>query len=164
MFGRNSMKLLHLAVAATLVWLPPSASAQLYKCVSNGAVTYQSTPCMVDDKRKQPTVEELNAERRKTLAQEKAGAPGDDQKRRASMSAPMASADTPKAALAGKDAGQTVDKRTPAAGMVFKCDGRTHCTQMTSCAEATYFLAHCPGVKMDGNRDGVPCELQWCNR
>lgn len=44
----------------------------------------------------------------------------------------------------------------------FRCDGRTHCSQMRSCAEATYFLQHCPGVKMDGNRDGVPCERQWC--
>ncbi len=33
---------------------------------------------------------------------------------------------------------------------------------MTSCAEATYFLQHCPDVKMDGNNDGVPCERQWC--
>lgn len=43
-----------------------------------------------------------------------------------------------------------------------KCDGRTHCSQMTSCAEATYFLKNCPGVQMDGNHDGVPCEQQWC--
>jgi Excalibur calcium-binding domain len=35
---------------------------------------------------------------------------------------------------------------------------------MTSCAEARYFLANCPGVKMDGNRDGQPCEKQWCGR
>lgn len=45
----------------------------------------------------------------------------------------------------------------------FRCDGRTYCSQMTSCAEARFFLAHCPGVKMDGNRDGEPCEQQWCN-
>jgi cold shock CspA family protein len=45
----------------------------------------------------------------------------------------------------------------------FKCDGRTHCSQMTSCAEAEYFLKHCPGVQMDGNGDGEPCEQQWCN-
>lgn len=45
----------------------------------------------------------------------------------------------------------------------FKCDGRTHCSQMTSCAEATYFLRHCPGTQMDGNNDGEPCERQWCN-
>ena len=44
----------------------------------------------------------------------------------------------------------------------YKCDGRTHCSQMTSCAEATFFLQTCPGVKMDGDRDGVPCEEQWC--
>jgi hypothetical protein len=44
----------------------------------------------------------------------------------------------------------------------FKCDGRTYCSQMTSCAEATYFLRNCPGVKMDGGGDGVPCERQWC--
>jgi hypothetical protein len=44
----------------------------------------------------------------------------------------------------------------------FKCDGRVYCSQMTSCAEATYFLQNCPDVKMDGNHDGVPCEKQWC--
>jgi hypothetical protein len=44
----------------------------------------------------------------------------------------------------------------------FHCDGRTYCSQMTSCAEATYFLRNCPGVKMDGEGDGVPCEKQWC--
>ncbi len=35
-------------------------------------------------------------------------------------------------------------------------------SQMTSCAEATFFLKSCPGVKMDGDHDGVPCEAQWC--
>jgi cold shock CspA family protein len=44
----------------------------------------------------------------------------------------------------------------------FRCDGRTHCSQMTSCSEATFFLKNCPGSKMDGNGDGVPCEQQWC--
>ncbi|HRD65986.1 MAG TPA: excalibur calcium-binding domain-containing protein [Candidatus Competibacter sp.] len=46
----------------------------------------------------------------------------------------------------------------------FKCDGRTHCSQMTSCEEATFFLRNCPNVKIDGNNDGVPCEKQWCGR
>ncbi len=45
----------------------------------------------------------------------------------------------------------------------FECDGRQHCSQMTSCGEATYFIQHCPNTKMDGDRDGVPCERQWCN-
>ncbi|MGB4860377.1 MAG: excalibur calcium-binding domain-containing protein [Dokdonella sp.] len=44
----------------------------------------------------------------------------------------------------------------------FTCDGRQHCSQMRSCAEATYFIQHCPNTKMDGDRDGVPCENQWC--
>jgi micrococcal nuclease len=49
-------------------------------------------------------------------------------------------------------------------GSNLRCDGRTYCSQMSSCAEATWFLKNCPGVKMDGNRDGVPCEMQWCTR
>jgi len=44
----------------------------------------------------------------------------------------------------------------------YQCDGRTHCSEMTSCEEAEFFLANCPGVKMDGGVDGVPCEKQWC--
>jgi cold shock CspA family protein len=44
----------------------------------------------------------------------------------------------------------------------FRCDGRIHCSQMTSCSEAKFFLRHCPDTKMDGNHDGVPCEQQWC--
>ncbi len=45
----------------------------------------------------------------------------------------------------------------------YQCDGRIYCSQMRSCAEAKYFLSNCPGVKMDGDHDGVPCEQQWCN-
>ncbi len=44
----------------------------------------------------------------------------------------------------------------------FTCDERIYCSEMTSCAEAEYFLENCPGVKMDGGGDGVPCEKQWC--
>jgi endonuclease YncB( thermonuclease family) len=49
-----------------------------------------------------------------------------------------------------------------AAGVPYRCDGRRHCAQMRSCEEATWFLRHCPGVEMDGDGDGVPCETQWC--
>jgi cold shock CspA family protein len=45
----------------------------------------------------------------------------------------------------------------------FKCDGRTQCSQMTSCEEAVYFLQNCPDTQMDGDNDGKPCEQQWCN-
>ncbi len=51
---------------------------------------------------------------------------------------------------------------TQPAAPSFSCDGRKHCSQMTSCAEATYFLKNCPNTKMDGNNDGIPCEQQWC--
>ena len=44
----------------------------------------------------------------------------------------------------------------------FTCDGRTHCSEMRSCAEATYFIRNCPNTKMDGDNDGEPCESQWC--
>lgn len=56
-----------------------------------------------------------------------------------------------------------VNSNENAASSTFQCDGRTYCSQMTSCAEATLFLKNCPDVKMDGNHDGVPCEQQWCN-
>ncbi len=44
----------------------------------------------------------------------------------------------------------------------YQCQGKTWCSQMTSCEEATFYLNNCPGTKMDGDNDGVPCESQWC--
>lgn len=44
----------------------------------------------------------------------------------------------------------------------FQCDGRTHCSHMTSCEEASFFIQHCPNTSMDGDNDGIPCESQWC--
>ena len=40
----------------------------------------------------------------------------------------------------------------------FWCDGRQYCGQMTSRAEAEFFIRNCPNTKMDGDGDGVPCE------
>ena len=48
--------------------------------------------------------------------------------------------------------------RSPA----FQCDGRKHCSQMSSCSEAKQFLNNCPGMEMDGDGDGIPCEQQLC--
>ena len=45
----------------------------------------------------------------------------------------------------------------------YTCAGNTRCNQMTSCDEATFYLQNCPGTKMDGDGDGVPCESQWCH-
>jgi len=53
------------------------------------------------------------------------------------------------------------ETRQPASSP-YRCDGRTRCSQMTSCAEAEYFLQNCPNTTMDGDDDGVPCEDQWC--
>ncbi|GAC1619461.1 MAG: hypothetical protein NVS9B10_00180 [Nevskia sp.] len=71
------------------------------------------------------------------------------------------------------DKAQSGGRGTPAAAIesptrgtagdgAFHCDGRQRCSQMTSCAEAKYFLSHCPTVKMDGDGDGIPCEDQFC--
>ncbi len=43
----------------------------------------------------------------------------------------------------------------------YKCDGRQHCSQMGSYEEAKFFLQNCPGTKMDGDHDGIPCERQF---
>ncbi|MCG9695551.1 excalibur calcium-binding domain-containing protein [Shewanella sp. Isolate11] len=46
----------------------------------------------------------------------------------------------------------------------FSCEaGKTHCSQMRSCAEAKYYNRYCPDTKMDGDGDGIPCERQLCN-
>lgn len=57
-----------------------------------------------------------------------------------------------------------VSTTATASTSTFRCDGRTHCSQMNSCEEAKFFLRNCPNVQMDGNGDGVPCEQQWCGR
>lgn len=70
----------------------------------------------------------------------------------------------PGRAEAASPAGQPLLDIAPsrAATASYVCDGRQHCSQMTSCAEATWFLKNCPGTKMDGDHDGVPCEDQLC--
>lgn len=76
---------------------------------------------------------------------------------------------TPVAAIIGKYAAphaavrfESIKPRPQASENNFHCDGRTMCSQMSSCDEAIYFVQHCPGTKMDGDGDGLPCEQQWC--
>ncbi|MCU7374592.1 excalibur calcium-binding domain-containing protein [Paucibacter sp. O1-1] len=114
-----------------------SLAAPANKCVIDGQVSYQQGPCPTGQVRRPPTVEELNAQ----------------EKQRRAAAATKTS--TPLATTTSAPA-------SPAALTDFRCDGRQHCSQMKSCAEAKYFLAHCPGVKMDGDRDGMPCELDVC--
>lgn len=55
-----------------------------------------------------------------------------------------------------------VKQQSPSA-QAFRCEGKIHCSQMNSCEEARFYLDSCPGVQIDGDGDGVPCETQWCN-
>jgi hypothetical protein len=110
-------------------------AAPINKCVINGSVTYQQGSCPSTQARKDPTLEELNAAERTRRA-----------------AANSAAAATPKA----------IPHVPNTISSSFRCDGRKYCSQMSSCAEAKYFLASCPGVKMDGDNDGIPCEEQWC--
>lgn len=82
--------------------------------------------------------------------------------------APVAAAPTAAPPATAAPAATSTPKLAPVAAApaaapgARRCDGRTRCSQMTSCAEATWFLKNCPGVEMDGDRDGIPCERQWC--
>ena len=69
-----------------------------------------------------------------------------------------------KAAIADHGIDRPVQRSAPApaAPVRFQCDGRIYCSQMRSCEEATFFLKNCPGTRMDGDGDGIPCENQWC--
>jgi hypothetical protein len=50
------------------------------------------------------------------------------------------------------------DRQPLTATSRFRCDGRVYCSQMTSRAEAEFFVRNCPNTKMDGDGDGIPCE------
>lgn len=46
----------------------------------------------------------------------------------------------------------------PVAQSQYSCQGKTYCSQMSSCEEAQFYQSNCSGTKMDGDGDGVPCE------
>lgn len=133
-----------------------AAAAQIHKCVADGKVSYQADPCPGGAQRQRPTVEQLNRERRQRQPPDPAAAQG------GALTRPQLSGASASGAGEAAAAPRTVTT-PPASAAPFRCDGRRHCSQMTSCAEAHYFLAHCPGVKMDGDNDGIPCEDQWCH-
>lgn len=41
----------------------------------------------------------------------------------------------------------------------FSCSGKRYCRQMSSCAEANFYLRQCGVSSLDGNSDGQPCEV-----
>lgn len=130
------------AFFATLFATTGLHAATMNKCVINGGVSYQQAPCPSTQARKDPTLEELNAAERK--------------RRAATPSTKAAATPVVPASPAEVAPADAAALKSP------RCDGRQHCSQMTSCAEAKFFLGNCPGVKMDGDRDGIPCEDHWC--
>jgi hypothetical protein len=135
--SRRARMLCRLMAAAGLVIAVSTASGQaVYRCEIKGKVSYSHEPCA------------------------EAKAPGALPKQGSDTSRGVSrKADTPPQ---GVSVAPVPALNRPPAVSAFRCDGRLHCSQMTSCGEAKLFLRHCPGVKMDGDGDGVPCEQQWC--
>ncbi len=57
--------------------------------------------------------------------------------------------------------GRSVSRSLAGQPDVFTCGTKTRCREMSSCAEAQFYLAKCGADTLDGNRDGEPCE-QLC--
>lgn len=57
--------------------------------------------------------------------------------------------------------GQSRSGGTQASGTggQFTCSGKRFCREMTSCAEANFYLRRCGVSSLDGNSDGEPCEV-----
>ena len=53
---------------------------------------------------------------------------------------------------------QTSGTVSPTTTNGFACAGKTTCGQMSSCAEAEFYLNTCGVSRLDGDKDGVPCE------
>lgn len=53
---------------------------------------------------------------------------------------------------------QTSYSQAGSVGGSFNCNTIKWCSQMSSCAEAKYQLTQCGNPKIDGDRDGIPCE------
>ncbi len=159
---------LTLTLAVFMSPLAPQAAPPVFKCTIKGSVTYQSEPCPTGEVRTRPTVEQLNVERQKKLQQAGNGSAktpspaADDRLAPTAAAAPRAIADSEIPALGRKERTTALIAPKLPSTLSFKCDGRRYCSQMKSCDEAKYFLANCPGVKMDGDGDGIPCEDQWC--
>lgn len=49
-------------------------------------------------------------------------------------------------------------KSRTTAATAMRCGNKLSCNQMKSCEEARFYLTQCGLDKLDGNRDGTPCE------
>lgn len=130
-------RLLALFILATL----PPANAAIYKCLQdNGAVLYSDTPCNNKDSDTPVTIQE-------SVVNEKAWWEQLEDAITSMVSSDEESEPGPRS--------QTNPD--------YHCAGKIYCSQMRSCNEAMFYLENCPGVRIDGNHDGIPCERQWCN-
>lgn len=55
----------------------------------------------------------------------------------------------------GNDAALVVAKKSSSG---FTCSGKTTCREMTTCAEAEFYLRTCGVTRLDRDHDGIPCE------
>ncbi|MDQ7090549.1 MAG: excalibur calcium-binding domain-containing protein [Methylococcales bacterium] len=44
----------------------------------------------------------------------------------------------------------------------FQCEAKKTCSQMSSCAEALFYLKECGVKRLDGDKDLIPCEGTKC--
>ena len=58
--------------------------------------------------------------------------------------------------------GQSSQLTLPSADLKVVCGSKRYCRQMDSCEEARAFLYQCGLSRLDGDKDGVPCEV-LCN-
>jgi hypothetical protein len=90
-------------------------------------------------------------------------APDPPRKARARTSAveppakPAATAASPRKSRLRKPGGSSVPELLAAAGGP-TCGSKRYCGQMSSCAEARFYLDQCGVFHLDGDHDGVPCE------
>lgn len=143
---------------AALLALPTLSWAAIYKCpAKNGSVTYSNAPCESGARKDGDSWVNLNDERAQKAQRDELRKEALEKERVQNEKAP-----TPYASESNGTTNPVTPVTNPSVPSRFKCDGRIHCSQMTSCEEAKYFLMNCPNTKMDGNNDGTPCEQQWC--
>ena len=55
--------------------------------------------------------------------------------------------------------GQSSQLTLPSAGSRVVCGSKRYCRQMNSCEEARAFLSQCGLSRLDGDKDGVHCDI-----
>ena len=145
-------------VALVMFGVSSNAMATIYKCPDkSGVYVYTTISCADGFRREGSQWIDIAAERKKRMEA------AEERKKRQEGESSTQEQPVNTNQGASKD---TLSKPQSAASAsapsAFKCDERIHCSQMTSCEEAKFFLQNCPNVKMDGDNDGVPYEEQWC--